>query len=90
MTSDKLAPATYALDLGVHRAGAGHLHFQVVNLIANLHVLEHVAGKLRVKCFNFFFQVYFSRSGFHRDVRLVVQQFKVKKVSRIEKPSKLL
>lgn len=51
----ELASATHTVNLLVDRLGTRNLHFEVMDLIPDLHVLKHVTGQLCFERFDFGF-----------------------------------
>jgi hypothetical protein len=63
---ENLASAAYTVYGGIHGLGAVELHFQIVDLIADFHILEHIASQLAFQAANLLLQCFFGGLGtFH-------------------------
>lgn len=66
-----LAPAADTVYGRVHRLGAVELHFQIVDFIADFHVLKHIAGQLSFQGSNFLLQRFLGDLGAFHNLRFL-------------------
>lgn len=69
--TENLAAAADTVDGRIHGFCAVELHFQIVDLIADFHILKHITGQLDFQASNLLLQRFFGGLGTFHNLRFL-------------------